>query len=167
MIPADGTGDHPAFGILTAVSAALEAIGIDLQINDLSNSSALWDALDAKTCAMWAAAWGASLDPDMYQIYYSENAVGHGGTDSNYYGINDSTLDELIVAARSSTDQSFRKATYKQCLDIILDWAVEIPTYQRQNVVIFSSDRVNMSTVTPDITTYWSWLHDLETIEMN
>ncbi|NLO47846.1 MAG: ABC transporter substrate-binding protein [Clostridiales bacterium] len=167
MIPADGAGDHPAFGIITAVSAAFETIGIDLQINDLSNSSVLWDALDAGTCAMWAAAWGASLDPDMYQIYFSENAVGHGGTDSNYYGINDKHLDELIVAARSSTDQSFRKATYKQCLDIILDWAVEIPTYQRQNVFIFSTERVNMSTVTPDITTYWTWMHDLEKLEMN
>ncbi len=167
MIPADGTGDHPSFGIITAAAAAFETIGIDLQINDLSNSSVLWDALDARTCAMWAAAWQASLDPDMYQIYYSENAVGHGGTDSNYYGINDKQLDELIIAARTSTDQSYRKATYKQCLDIILDWAVEIPTYQRQNVLIFSTERVNMSTVTPDITTYWTWIHDLEKLEMN
>ncbi len=166
MIPADGTGDHPAFGILTAVSSALKTIGIDLQINDLSNSSALWDALDAKTCAMWAAAWQATPDPDMYQIYFSENAVGHGGTDSNYYGINDKELDDLILAGRSSTDRSFRKATYKQCLDIILDWAVEIPTYQRQNVVIFSTERVNLDTVTPDITTYWTWMRDLEKVEM-
>jgi peptide/nickel transport system substrate-binding protein len=167
MIPADGSGDHPAFGIITAVSSAFKTIGIDLQINDLSDSSALWDALDAGTCAMWAAAWGATPDPDMYQVYYSENAVGHGGTDSNYYGINDKTLDELIVAARTSADQSFRKVTYKQCLDIILDWAVEIPTYQRQNVFIFSTERVNLSTLTPDITTYWTWQHDLEKLQMN
>ncbi len=167
MIPADGTGDHPAFGIITAVSAALKDIGIDLQVNDLSNSSALWDALDAGTCAMWAAAWQATPDPDMYQVYHSSNALGHGGTDSNYYGINDKTLDELIEAARTSADQSFRKATYKQCLDLVLDWAVEIPTYQRQNVLIFSTERINMSTVTPDITTYWTWLHDLEKLDMN
>jgi len=167
MIPADGTGDHPSFGIVTAVSNALKSIGFDLQINDLSNSSVLWDALDAGTCAMWAAAWQASLDPDMYQIYYSANAVGHGGTDSNYYAIADSELDELIIAARSTTDQSFRKATYKQCLDIVLDWAVEIPTYQRQNVVIFSTERVNIDTLTPDITTYWGWMNDIEKLEMN
>lgn len=167
MIPADGTGDHPAFGILTATAAALKSIGLDLQINDLTDSSALWDGLDAGTVAMWAAAWQATPDPDMYQVYYSENAVGHGGTDSNYYGINDTKLDELIVAARTSADQSFRKATYKECLDIILDWAVEIPDYQRQNIIIFSTERVNMSTVTPDITTYWTWLHDLEKLQMN
>lgn len=167
MIPAGGTGDHPAFGIITAVSAAFKDIGIDLQVNDLSNSSALWYALDAGTCAMWTAAWPATPDPDMYRVYHSENAVGHGGADSNYYGINDKALDELIAAARTSADQSYRKVAYKQCLDIILDWAVEIPTYQRQNVIIFSTERVNLNTVTPDITAYWKWLNDLEKIEAN
>ncbi len=167
QIPADGVGDHPSFGIVTAASAALANIGIDLQITDLSNSSTLWDALDAGTCAMWAAAWGATVDPDMYQIYHSTNVPGLGGTDSNHYHISDSTLDELIMDARTSADQTFRKTTYKECLDIILDWACEVPTYQRQNVVIFSSERVNIDTVTPDITTFWGWMNDIELLELN
>ena len=52
-------------------------------------------------------------------------------------------------------------------LDEIMDWAVEIPAYQRQNIVIASSERVNIDTVTPDVTTYWGWLSDLETMQMN
>lgn len=166
MIPARGTGDHPAFGIVTAVSAAFKDIGIDLLVNDLSDSSALWAALDAGTCAMWAAAWEAAPDPDMYRIYHSDNAIGRGGADSNYYGISDKVLDELIIAARTSADQSYREEAYRQCLDIILDWAVEIPTYQRQNFIIFSSGRVDMDTVTPDITVWWKWFNDLEKLEM-
>ena len=167
QIPADGTGDHPAFGILTAAKNALASIGIDLQISDLANSSTLWDGLDAGTVAMWAAAWQASLDPDMYQVYFSENSVDLDGQKSNYYCVKDDKLDELILAARATTDKSFRKATYKQCLEIIMDWAVEVPTYQRQNVIIFSSERVNIDSVTPDITTYWKWYFDLENLEMN
>ena len=166
MIPADGTGDHPSFGIVTNTSNALKSIGIDLQVNDLSDSSVLWDALDANTCDMWAAAWGASVDPDMYQIYHSSSVAGAGGSGSNHYCIMDETLDKKIVDARSSLDQSYRKAVYKECLDIILDWACEIPTYQRQNVIIFSSERVNLETVTPDITTFWGWNNDLEALEM-
>lgn len=167
MIPGDGVGDHPAFGIMTAASDALATIGIDLQITDLSNSSVLWDALDAQTCEIWTAAWQATVDPDMYQTYFSTNAVGLGGTDSNHYCIADAQLDELILEARSSIDQPFRKATYKQCLDIILDWACEVPTYQRQNAIIFSTERVKMDTVTPDITTFWGWMNDIELLEMN
>ena len=60
-----------------------------------------------------------------------------------------------------------RKTVYKACLDIIIDWAVEVPSYQRQNIVAFSPERINMDTVTPDITTYWGWMSEIELIEMN
>ncbi|MBQ4313102.1 MAG: ABC transporter substrate-binding protein, partial [Clostridia bacterium] len=167
IIPADGVGDHPVFGVVTAASADLAKIGIDLQVTDLSNSSILWDALEAGTVDMWAAAWGSTVDPDMYQVYHSSNVVGLGGTDSNHYHIADPELDEIILAARTSADQSYRKAAYKDCLDIILDWAVEVPAYQRQNAFIFSTERINIETLTPDITTYWGWMNDLEKVEMN
>ena len=87
---------------------------------------------------------------------------------SNYeYGIADAELDELIMEARSSTDQAYRKAMYKACLDMIIDWAVEVPTYQRQNAIIFSAERVNLDTVTPDITTFYGWASEIENIELN
>lgn len=167
IIPGDGNGDHPAFAILTDASAALAKIGIGLKINDVSDSNMLWDAIDANTHQMWTAAWGATIDPDMYQVYHSSNGIGLGGTDSNNYNIADDTLDELIIAARTSDDQAFRKSTYKSALDVVIDWAVEVPTYQRQNLVIFSTERVKLDTVTPDITTYWTWMNDLEKITMN
>ena len=167
MIPADGIGDHPAYGVLTNAKEALAKIGITLEITDLTNSSDLWTALESGNCQMWAAAWGATIDPDMYQVYHSSNIVGlPGSTESNHYSIQDAKLDELIMAARESADQSYRKATYKQCLDIILDWGVEIPTYQRQNAVIFSTERVNMETMTPDITTFYGGISEIENIEV-
>lgn len=166
IVPADGIGDHPAFAILADTKTSLEKIGITLTINDPADTNVLWDTLDANTHEMWTAAWGSTIDPDMYQVYHSSNGKGLGGTDSNSYNIADAELDRLIIEARKSPDQEFRKAVYKQALDIILDWGVEIPTYQRQNLVIFSSERVNMDTVTPDITTYWGWMNDLELLEM-
>ena len=116
---------------------------------------------------MWTAAWGASVDPDMYQIYFSGDEDGHAAGGSNYmYSINDAELNNLILEARKSTDQSYRKMIYKACLDIIIDWAVEIPNYQRQNAIIFSSERVNLDTVTPDITTFYGWMAEIEKVEL-
>lgn len=166
IIPGGGTGDHPAYGILTGAKEQFAKIGITLEINDPSDTSVWNDKLEANTAEIWAAAWGAAVDPDMYQVYHSDNANGNG-TNSNHYAIQDEELDSLIMEARVSADQSYRKATYKECLDIILDWGVEIPTYQRQNAVVFSTERVNMDTVTPDITTFWGWMNDLELLEMN
>ncbi len=168
QIPGDGAGDHPVFMTCTLASDALKTIGMNLIVTDLSNSADLWTALDAVQCDMWAAAWGATVDPDMYQIYHSSNRVGlPGATGSNHYRINDAELDQLIMEARASTDQSYRKPMYKECLDIILDWAVEIPTYQRQNAIIFSTERVNVATVTPDITTFYGWMAEIQNLEMN
>ena len=167
IVPGDGTGDHPAFAILTAAQASLANLGMELKINDPSDANILWDALDAGTQELWTAAWGATIDPDMYQVYHSSGVVGEGGSDSNHYHIRDAELDQLIVDARISDDQNYRKAVYKEALNILIDWAVEIPTYQRQNSVIFSTERINIDTITPDITTFWGWLNDIELLEMN
>ena len=167
IIPGDGAGDHPSFMLLTEASKAFATIGFNLIINDPADSNELWDALDAGTQELWCAAWGATIDPDMYQIYYSGNIIGlPGSSESNHYHIADTELDNLIMAARTSDDQSYRKATYKACLDIIIDWAVEVPIYQRQNCFLFSAERIDMNTVTPDITTFWGWLAEVETITM-
>ena len=168
-IPADGSGDHPSFMILTEASKAFEEIGITLKIKDLTNSSELWTALEAQQVAIWCAAWGATVDPDMTQIYFAD--VANGGANaggSNYmYAIADPELDTMIKDALKSTDQSYRKAMYKACLDLVVDWAVEIPVYQRQNAIIFSTERVNMDTVTPDITTFYGWMQEIENTELN
>ena len=166
VVPGLGTGDHPAYRILTEASAALASIGVDLEVYDVSDNNILWDGLDANTIAMWAAAWGSAVDPDLYQVYHSDNITGHG-TGSNHYMITSSKLDQLIMDARTSVDQSYRKAVYKQCLDEILDWAVEVPNYQRQNATFVSTQRVDLGTLTPDITPFWSWINDIEKLRMN
>ena len=166
VIGGNGTGDHPSFAVLTDAAAALATIGFELKINDLTDTSVLWDMLDAGSQEIWCAAWQATIDPDMYQVYHSSGIIGRGGSDSNHYHIDDATLDQLIVDARKSDDQSYRKAIYRQALDLIADWAVEVPAYQRQNSTIFSAERINLDTVTPDITTFWGWKAEIEKLEM-
>ena len=181
QIPADGSGDHPSFMMISEASKALATIGMNLIVTDLSDSSGLWDGIDARQVDMWCAAWSATVDPDMYQIYYSDVADHNGdpGIGKNPYGgpaqggsnkmycIADADLDSMILTARESLDQSYRKTMYKACLDIVVDWAVEVPVYQRQNAIIFSTERVNMSTTTPDITTFYKWYAEIENIELN
>jgi peptide/nickel transport system substrate-binding protein len=159
MIGGGGTGDHPSFGILTAASEALATIGFDLEINDLSDTSVLWSTLSSGEAELWCAAWSATLDPDMFQIYHSE-----GGSAYNY-AIYSDELDELVMEGRTSTDQAFRKAVYKEALDFIVDYAVEIPVYQRQEGTVFSVERINADSITPDQTTYYGY--ELEKIQMN
>ena len=159
-IGAGGSGDHPSFLLLKNAADAFAKIGFTLTVNDIAVASELYQTYQSGVAEMWVAAWGATPDPDMYQLYHSKGAT-------NYYKINDSELDEMIVAARQSVDQTYRKSLYKAAMDIIMDWGVEVPVYQRSECYIFSSERINISTLTPDMTPYWSWRNEVEKLELN
>lgn len=159
-IGANGSGDHPSFLLLKNSADALAKIGFTLNINDIATASELYQTYQSGVAEIWVAAWGATVDPDMYQIYHSNGST-------NYYRIFDEDLDELIVSARQSTDQTYRKGLYKAAMEIVMDWAVEVPVYQRSECYIFSTERVNVDTLTPDMTPYWSWMAEVQNIEMN
>ncbi len=166
QIPADGSGNHPTFMVLTEAKKALASIGMDLIVTDLSNSTTLWTGIESDSVDMWAAAWGATVDPDMYQIYFSGNDTMAAGGSNYMYDIADAQLNQMILDARKSADQAYRKTMYKACLDIVVDWAVEVPVYQRQNAIVFRPSAVKMETVTPDITTFYGWMSEIQNLEM-
>lgn len=161
MIGGGGNGDHPSFAIVTAASEALAKIGFKLDINDLADSSIMWNATEAGTAEIWCAAWSATLDPDMYQVYDS-----NGGS-AYMYEIKSPELDQMVEDGRTNTDQTYRKAVYKEALDFIVDFAVEIPVYQRQECSLYSTERVNMDSVTPDQSTYYTWMNEAYNVELN
>ena len=159
-IGASGNGDHPSFQTLTNAAAALKTIGFTLTVNDMANASDLFASYQSGAAEGWVAAWQSTNDPDMYQLYHSQGAT-------NYYTINDADLDELIMAARQTTDQEARKAMYKEAMEIILDWGVELPVYQRSEATIFSTERVNIDTIAKDMTPYWTYKSELNNTELN
>lgn len=162
LIPGNGKQDHPTYGIATAASKALETIGIKLTVNDVGSS--VWNnALEGNTAQMWVAAWQSSADPDMYQVYHSSNAHGKG-TNSNHYQVDDPALDALIIDGRTSADTEYRKSVYKQAMEIIMDWGVELPVYQRKDCTVASTIRVDCDTLPKDMTPYWGWKAEIETL---
>ena len=159
-IGASGNGDHPSFQTLTNAAAALKTIGFTLTVNDMANASDLYASYQSGAAEGWVAAWQSTNDPDMYQLYHSKGST-------NYYDISDPDLDELIMAARQTTDQEARKAMYKEAMEIILDWGVELPVYQRSEATIFSTERVNIDTIAKDQTPYWTYKSELNNMELN
>ena len=134
IIGGGGQGDHPAFMMCTLAKDALKEIGMNLIVTDIANAADLFSQMQAGTAELFAAAWQATVDPDMYQIYHSQ------GTSNYNYDIKDAKL---------------------------MDWAVEVPIYQRANCFIFSTERIKIDTLTPDMTTYWNWMNDVELLELN
>ncbi len=159
VIGGGGNGDHPSFLLLKNAADALAKIGMELTIMDYAQSSDLYASYQNGVAEMWCAAWQASSDPDMFQLYHSEGST-------NYYQIKDEELDELIEAGRKSTDQTYRKSIYQAAMEIIMDYAVEIPIYQRSDCILLSTERVNVDSLPQDMTPYYPWTMELEKLEL-
>jgi peptide/nickel transport system substrate-binding protein len=160
-----GGDDHPTFMLLTSARESLMRIGITLNIQSV-DWSVLSNAMSSGTTQIWVAAWSSTPDPDIYQVYHSSNIIGKG-ISSNLYNIADPQLDRYIDETRSSTDNTYRKEIFRSAFDVILDWGVEIPIYQRQNCFIFSTKRIKIDTLPKDMTTYREWMQEIYNIQMN
>lgn len=157
-IGAEGSGDHPIFLVLKNAAEKLATIGFTLNVKDWAQASDLYNTYETGVAEFWCAAWQSTPDPDMFQLYHSQGST-------NYYHIYSDELDELIMEGRAHTDNTVRKGIYQAAMEIIMDYAVELPVYQRSECTLFSTQRIDLTTLQPDMTPYWTWKSGLDTIK--
>lgn len=158
-IGGSGTMNHPSGPILTQMANDLEAMGAELIIHDVEFAQ-LMNMRNSGELDMWCMAWGNANDCDLTQIFSSK-----GG--SNDVGINDSKLDELIAKSLVTLDLEERKKIVAEELDIIMDWAVYMPIYQRKNMIVYNPTVVKTSTLPSETTTYWNYTSEIINLELN
>ncbi|MEG1874303.1 MAG: ABC transporter substrate-binding protein [Angelakisella sp.] len=140
---------HPSKPMFTQLKADMAELGAELVLQDVG-FDVLVTNVEAGTADMWCMAWQATIDPDMYQVYNSEST-------DNPYHLNNKELDKLMMDARSTLDINKRKELYSKCLDMIMDEAVEMPFYQRKNMVIVNPEIVDITTLPKDMTPFYTW----------
>ena len=156
--PGGKSDDHPVKPVFAKLKEEGEKLGMKVDLQNMDGGP-FFAALDAGQLDMWAAAWQATPDPDMTQIYRSNSA-------GNRYGINNAELDALIDEGLTTLDKEVRKEIYAKALDIVMDEAVEMPFYQRKNMVVFNQDHLDIDTLAPEMTPYWDWTAEIEKLEL-
>ena len=58
------------------------------------------------------------------------------------------------------------KAVYKEALDFVVDFAVEVPIYQRQEGTFMSTARIKGETIPKDLTTYYTLAEEIEKLQL-
>ncbi len=58
-------------------------------------------------------------------------------------------LSEIIDLARETLDVKIRKEYYAEALDLVMELAVELPTYQRSDLFAYNASIIDASTLTP------------------
>lgn len=159
------TTDHPAYQLFNASATRLNNLGFKISVT--TDVSALSKLAQGKL-AVWAAAYSSTIDPDLYQLFHkSSNAssVKNWGYTSILKATNPSdnlyseyqtvlALSDKIDAARSTLSQEDRARLYKDCLDLIMDLAVEYPLYQRSDLCVYNKNIIDANSLFPDA----SWL---------
>ena len=154
---AGDTTDHPAYLALKGAADILNKNGFDIEVKTDINALR---KLANGDLTVWAAAWGAGVDPDMYQVYHINSTAG-STSNWGYRAIKKGTaeykkelelvkeLSVLIDKARKTLDINERKGYYADALDIVMKLAVELPTYQRNDLYAYNTSIIDASTLTP------------------
>lgn len=153
------SNDHPAYNMFVLAEQLLEEAGFDIEVG---NDPKALQKLVTGDLQVWAAAWSSSIDPDPYQVY---SIYSNASSTKNWYkdGILDNRdrfpteyslamdIRDKITEGRQSIVRYDRAQTYAGddgCLDLIMELAVEFPTYQRYDLCVFDDSVLDRNTMT-------------------
>ena len=166
--------EHPTYTVFKQAAEILNDMGWDVEVK--ADSQAL-TKLSTGSLEVWAAAWGSTIDPDMYQVYHKNSSAtsvyawGYREIKSNttYYTeenriIND--LSDLIDQGRAITDKERRSEIYEDAMELVLELAVEMPVYQRKNLYAYNSKAVKGFAEASKINPYTSPLEKIWELEL-
>ena len=168
--------DHPAFNAFFKASEFLNEINFEITV--ATDANAL-KKLASGELAIWAAAWSSTIDPDMYQVYHKDSTAtstlnwGYKEIIRNAGGKYDEELalveelSELIEQGRETNDQTIRARIYSQALDLVMQLAIELPTYQRDDLFAYNVNKIDESTLNSDLSPYTGLLADIHLVKLN
>ncbi len=165
--------EHPTYAVFEHAAQLLNQCGWDIEV--VPDTNAL-TKLSTGSLSVWAAAWGSTIDPDMYQVYHKNSTatsvlswgyreiLANTATYSQENAILNS-LSTVIDDARKTEDETTRTALYKTAMSYVLDLAVELPVYQRKTLYAYNSSVIDSSTFPATINSYTSPLGKLWEID--
>ncbi len=147
--------EHPSYQTFQSAADLLNECGWDIEV--VPDTQAL-TKLSTGSLAVWAAAWGSTIDPDLYQVYHKNSSA----TSTLAWGYREilaspatypeetqilNALSELIDSARETEDRATRTELYEQAMSKILDLAVELPVYQRMVLYAYDANVIDADSI--------------------
>ncbi len=156
--------DHPCYNVMEHAKELLNDCGWNVEV--ISDVQAL-TKLATGSLTVWAAAWGSTIDPDMYQVYHKNStatsvyAWGYREILANQTTYKEemsilTSLSTLIEKARETNVIKDRADLYKQAMGKVLDLAVELPVYQRKTLYAYNANVIDKNSLPEEINSYTS-----------
>lgn len=146
IIVADGK-DSPLYEVISETVKLFSDIGINLQVVKASNGRQ----------QLWTGQCDINKDYSLYARYLGKN---------NLFGIDNSNLEKLVQKTEKTVKNKRRQKLYNKIYKKILNMAVEIPACENYTAIMYSAARIDIDTMTKDVTGYYSWINEIENVEM-
>lgn len=169
--------DHPAFNALYQAGQFLTDKVGGFQITTKPDNNALTKLANG-ALTVWAAAWGSTIDPDMYQVYHIDSKAGstlNWGYNAIRINAGDKYKTELDIVNRLSTlieqgretdVQSTRANIYEEALNLVMELAVELPMYQRDDLFAYNTNKIDASTFNSDTSAFKGLTSDIHKLSL-
>ena len=133
LLSPEESANPASFAVAEAVAADWRAIGLTVVHTPLSGTELVGDHLRAGEFSAAVVGMGIGLDPDLYPLLASSQVTASG---SNFAGLQDPTLDALLVAARAPGTDEVRKAAYVALQTQLASGVYLLPIAFRDEVVV-------------------------------
>ncbi|MCD7826297.1 MAG: ABC transporter substrate-binding protein [Clostridiaceae bacterium] len=154
-----GGSENDLYSVVQSAAEALKTIGIRIKVKKVCTTEALNRILQKGSQQLWVGTRDLE-DMDFADRYTS-------GAEKNIFGIQDKKLDRCAARLEKLLSSEVRQQTYRKCFERLMEQAVEVPVCETRKIVLFSSSRIDSSTIPDDITQYYSWMDVIQKMKMD
>lgn len=166
VVPKDLDSNRGLYSLMTDAKVLFESIGLNLKVTRGVTAAEMTRQLKKGKQQIWCGFAATEVNGRLGEMFHSKAGKNKTAGSENYFGISDSDLDEYIEESAITPGLKKSIRLYGQCYDKVMEWAVMVPVYQKRDISIYSSSRINMETIVPDITTYYDWTDEIQSVEM-
>jgi peptide/nickel transport system substrate-binding protein len=133
------TYDNPAFpaNVSVAAQADLRKVGFDLRIELLPLSKVMELRYRGNFDAIGGGYWHTNTADGLYILYHSQSIPSTRMIGQNVGYFRDATLDQLLGAARRSTDPAQRRELYRQAQQRLGETVPAVPSVESQMLLAY------------------------------
>lgn len=152
-----GGKNNPLYQLVSQTADFFKEIGITLDIVQSGDKKTVGKMVAKGRLQLWAGRCDTGKDYNLYKRYTDKESL---------FGIKEQGFVKLAKLAGNTVKDTLKKKRYKRLYNNILEMAVEVPVIEQQSAIMCSSSRIAIDTMTKDITIYYSWINEIENIEM-
>lgn len=152
-----GGKKNPLYPLISETARLFKDIGMALNIVPAGNKKMVEKKVAKGQLQLWAGRCNTNAGYNLYKRYTGKDSL---------FGIKDQGFIKRAKRAEATVKDTLMKKRYKRCYNNILEMAVEVPVIEQHSALMCSSSRIDIDTMTEDITGYYSWINEIENIEM-